>query len=153
VNNTNRANNLNTNRVNINSPRASFGARPNGQKGMNFSGKSVFRQGKKPAFLGGNRRAVREPARNNRPTNMNQRPVTMNNTPKKPGFFGSIFGKKNYVAANKFKGEKKGYAFKQGNQGLGYYKNNGGPKLNNLASGVRRSSWKRWNLVLQVKNR
>jgi hypothetical protein len=145
VNNTNRANNLNTNRannlntnrvntnrVNINSPRASFGARPNGQKGMNFSGKSVFRQGKKPAFLGGNRRAVREPVRepvrNNRPTNMNQRPVTMNNTPKKPGFFGSIFGKKNYIAANKFKGEKKGYAFKQGNEGLGYYKNTGGPE-------------------------
>tara|TARA_Y100000389_G_scaffold117880_1_gene115032 strand:- start:599 stop:7000 length:6402 start_codon:yes stop_codon:yes gene_type:complete len=59
---------------------------------------------------------------------MNQRPVTMNNTPKKPGFFGSIFGKKNYIAANKFKGEKKGYAFKQGNKGLGYYKNTGGPE-------------------------
>jgi hypothetical protein len=125
--NTNRVNTnrVNTNRVNIDSPRASFGARPNGQRGMNFSRANVFRRGKKPAFLGGARRAVREPIRNNRrPTNMNQRPVTMN----KPGFFGSIFGKKNYIAANKFKGEKKGYAFKQGNQGLGYYKNNGGPE-------------------------
>jgi hypothetical protein len=136
---TNTNNGLNTtpSRVNFNnSPRASNGARPNGQRGMNFSGKNVFKQGKKPAFLGGNQRAVREPVRNmnqravrepvrnNRPRNMNQRPVTMN----KPGFFGSIFGKKNYIAANKFKGEKKGYAFKQGNKGLGYYKNTGGPE-------------------------
>ena len=138
--NTNRVNtnnvNVNTNRVNTNrsrvnfnnSPRASNGARPNGQRRMNFSGKNVFKEGKKPAFLGGNQRAVREPVRNNRPRNMNQRPVTMNNTPKKPGFFGSIFGKKNYIAANKFKGEKKGYAFKQGNRGIGYYKNTGGPE-------------------------
>src|SRR5210317_1048519 len=108
--NTNRVNTNNVNRVNTtpsrvnfnNSPRASNGARPNGQRGMNFSGKNVFKQGKKPAFLGRNQRAVREPVRNNRPRNMNQRPVTMN----KPGFFGSIFGKKNYIAANKFKGEK-----------------------------------------------
>jgi hypothetical protein len=136
--NTNRVNNLNTNRVNtnrvntnrvntnrtnINSPRTSFGARPNGQRGMNFSRANVFRKGEKPAFLGGNRRAVREPVRNNRPTNMNKRPVTMNNTPKKPGFFGGIFGKKNYIAANKFKGSKNGYVFRTGNQGLGYYKN------------------------------
>jgi hypothetical protein len=136
---TNTNNGLNTtpSRVNFNnSPRASNGARPNGQRRMNFSGKNVFKQGKKPAFLGGNQRAVREPVRNmnqravrepvrnNRPRNMNQRPVTMN----KPGFFGSIFGKKNYIAANKFKGEKKGYAFKQGNRGLGYYKNTGGPE-------------------------
>ena len=136
LNTTRTNNNLNTTRTNTtrsrvnfnNSPRASNGARPNGQRRMNFSGKNVFRQDKKPAFLGGNQRAVREPVRNNRPRNMNQRPVTMNNTPKKPGFFGSIFGKKNYIAANKFKGEKKGYAFKQGNKGLGYYKNTGGPE-------------------------
>jgi hypothetical protein len=129
--NTNRVNTnrVNTNRVNIDSPRASFGARPNGQRGMNFSRANVFRRGEKPAFLGGTRRAVREPVRNNRrPTNMNQRPVTMNNTPKKPSFLGGLFGKKNYIPAKKFSGEKKGYAFKQGNQGLGYYKNNGGPE-------------------------
>ena len=125
--NTNRVNTnrVNTNRVNIDSPRASFGARPNGQRGMNFSRANVFRRGEKPAFLGGARRAVREPIRNNRrPTNMNQRPVTMN----KPGFFASIFGKKNYIPAKKFNGEKKGYVFKTGNQGLGYYKNTGGPE-------------------------
>jgi hypothetical protein len=129
--NTNRVNNLNTNRVNTNrvnidSPRASNGARPNGQRGMNFSRANVFRKGEKPAFLGGVRRAVREPARNNRPTNMNQRPVTMNNTPKKRGFLGGIFGTKknqNFIPAKKFNGEKKGYVFKQGNKGLGYYKN------------------------------
>ena len=127
TNNVNTNNGLNTTRSRVNfnnSPRPSFGSRPNGQRGMNFSGKNVFKQDKKPAFLGGNQRAVREPVRNNRPRNMNQRPVTMN----KPGFFGSIFGKKNYIAGNKFKGEKKGYAFKQGNQGLGYYKNTGGPE-------------------------
>jgi len=125
--NTNRVNTnrVNTNRVNIDSPRASFGARPNGQRGMNFSRANVFRRGEKPAFLGGARRAVREPVRNNRrPTNMNQRPVTMN----KPGFFASIFGKKNFIPAKKFNGEKKGYVFKTGNQGLGYYKNTGGPE-------------------------
>jgi hypothetical protein len=135
--NTNRVNNLNTNRVNtnrvnINSPRASFGARPNGQRGVNFSRANVFRKGEKPAFLGGARRAVREPVRNNRPTNMNQRPVTMNNTPKKRGFFGGIFGAKknqNFIPAKKFNGEKKGYVFKQGNQGLGYYKNTGNVRV------------------------
>ena len=136
--NTNRSNNgLNTNRVNINS------ARTNGQAGMNFSRANVFRKGEKPAFLGGNRRAVREPVKNNRrPTNMNQRPVTMN-APKKPGFFGSVFGgkkknNKNFISANKFKGEKPGYVFKQGNEGLGYYINTGptrvqGPTLPTIA--------------------
>ena len=129
--NTNRSR-VNTNRVNINSPRASNGARPNGQRGMNFSRANVFRKGEKPAFLGGARRAVREPVRNNRPTNMNQRPVTMNNTPKKRGFFGGIFGAKknqNFIPAKKFNGEKKGYVFKQGNQGLGYYKNIGAVRV------------------------
>ena len=96
--NTNRVNTnrVNTNRVNINSARPD-GARPDGQ---NFSGKDVFKKGMKPAFLGGNQRAVREPVRNmnqravREPVrNMNQRPVTMNAT-KKPGIFGSIFGKK-----------------------------------------------------------
>jgi len=95
-------NRVNANRVNINSARAN-GARPNGQ---NFSGKDVFKKGAKPAFLGGNQRAVREPVRNNnRPRNMNQRPVTMN-TSKKPGIFGSIFGKKKPV--QDFKQENKG---------------------------------------------
>ena len=138
-NNVNRVNN-NTNRVNNNVNRAN-GARPD----MNFSGKGVFRKGTKPAFLGGTTRAVREPVNmNQRPVNMNQRPVNMNqrpvnvnqrpvnvNTPKKPTVFGSIFGKKkdkNFVPAKKFGGEKPGYAFKQGNKGLGYYKNNGGPE-------------------------
>tara|TARA_R110000796_G_scaffold2352_5_gene9294 strand:+ start:1 stop:6780 length:6780 start_codon:yes stop_codon:yes gene_type:complete len=59
------------------------------------------------------------------------------NTPKKPTVFGSIFGKKkdkNFVPAKKFGGEKPGYAFKQGNKGLGYYINTGplreqGPSL------------------------
>jgi hypothetical protein len=119
--NTTRSNNgLNTTRSRVNfnnSPRASNGARPNGQRGMNFSGKGVFKQGAKPAFLGGNQRAVREPVRNmnqravrepvrnnKRPRNMNQRPVTMN-TSKKPGIFGSIFGKKKPIQG-----------FKQGNK-------------------------------------
>ena len=136
-NNVNRVNN-NVNRVNINSARAN-GARPD----TNFSGKGVFRKGAKPAFLGGSTRAVREPINNKRPVNMNQRPVNMNqrpvnmNTPKKPTVFGSIFGKKknkNFVPVKKFGGEKPGYAFKQGNKGLGYYINNGqvrvqGPSL------------------------
>jgi hypothetical protein len=93
---------------------------------------TVFRTGEKPEFLGGARRAVREPVRNNRPSNMNQRPVTMNNTPKKRGFLGGIFGAKknqNFIPAKKFNGGKKGYVFKQGNQGLGYYKNTGNVRV------------------------
>ena len=95
-----------------------------------LNNKNVFKQGRKPAFLGGNQRAVREPIvaqvrRNNAPVN-----VRVNNTSKnkKPGFLGGLFGKKNYIPAKKFSGEKKGYAFKTGNKGLGYYKNNGGPE-------------------------
>ena len=134
--NTNRNNGLNANRNNgsmerartnfNNSPRASNGARPNVfRRNTTLNNKNVFKQGIKPAFLGGNQRAVREPIvaqvrRNNAPVN-----VQVN---KKPGFFGSIFGKKNYIPAKKFNGEKKGYVFKTGNRGLGYYKNNGGPE-------------------------
>jgi hypothetical protein len=134
--NTNRNNGLNTNRNNgleerartnfNNSPRASNGARPNVfRRNTTLNNKNVFKQGRKPAFLGGNQRAVREPIvaqvrRNNAPVN-----VRVN---KKPGFFESIFGKKNYIPAKKFNGEKKGYVFKTGNKGLGYYKNNGGPE-------------------------
>ena len=95
-----------------------------------LNNKNVFKQGRKPAFLGGNQRAIREPIvaqvrRNNAPVN-----VRVNNTPKnkKPSFLGGLFGKKNYIPAKKFSGEKKGYAFKTGNKGLGYYKNNGGPE-------------------------
>jgi len=126
--NTNRNNGLNTNRNNgfNNSPRASNGARPNVfMRNKTLNNKNVFKQGRKPAFLGGNQRAVREPIvaqvrRNNAPVN-----VRVN---KKPGFLGGLFGKKNYIPAKKFSGEKKGYAFKTGNKGLGYYKNNGGPE-------------------------
>ena len=131
--NTNRNNGLNTSRNNgfNNSPRASNGARPNVfMRNKTLNNKNVFKQGRKPAFLGGNQRAVREPIvaqvrRNNAPVN-----VRVNNTPKnkKPGFLGGLFGKKNYIPAKKFSGEKKGYAFKTGNKGLGYYKNNGGPE-------------------------
>ena len=132
--NTNRTNNgLNTTRNNgfNNSPRASNGARPNiFMRNKTLNNKNVFKQGRKPAFLGGNQRAVREPIvaqvrRNNAPVN-----VRVNNTSKnkKPGFLGGLFGKKNYIPAKKFSGEKKGYAFKTGNKGLGYYKNNGGPE-------------------------
>ena len=140
--NTNRNNGLNTNRTNNglnttrnngfnNSPRASNGARPNiFMRNKTLNNKNVFKQGRKPAFLGGNQRAVREPIvaqvrRNNAPVN-----VRVNNTSKnkKPGFLGGLFGKKNYIPAKKFSGEKKGYAFKTGNKGLGYYKNNGGPE-------------------------
>ena len=134
--NVNRNNGLNTNRNNgfterartnfNNSPRASNGARPNVfRRNTTLNNKNVFKQGRKPAFLGGNQRAVREPIvaqvrRNNAPVN-----VGVN---KKPSFLGGLFGKKNYIPTKKFSGEKKGYAFKTGNKGLGYYKNNGGPE-------------------------
>ena len=126
--NTSRNNGLNTSRNNgfNNSPRAFNGARPNVfMRNKTLNNKNVFKQGRKPAFLGGNQRAVREPIvaqvrRNNTPVN-----VRVN---KKPGFIGGLFGKKNYIPAKKFSGEKKGYAFKTGNKGLGYYKNNGGPE-------------------------
>ena len=81
----------------------------------------------KPAFLGGNQRAVREPVVVAQVSRTNIPVVAPVNAPKKTGFFGSIFGKKNFISAKKFNGEKKGYVFKTGNQGLGYYKNNGGP--------------------------
>jgi hypothetical protein len=48
------------------------------------------------------------------------------------GFLGVFLAAKknqNFIPAKKFNGEKKGYVFKQGNQGLGYYKNTGAVRV------------------------
>ena len=50
----------------------------------------------------------------------------------KKGFFASLFGKKNFIATNKFKESKEGYVFRKGEKGLGYYSNTGrvqGPEI------------------------
>ena len=58
-------------------------------------------------------------------------PNFINSNKKKTSFFGGLFGgsknnNKNFIKANKFNKAKPGFAFKTGNEGLGYYKNDGG---------------------------
>jgi hypothetical protein len=72
---------------------------------VNFPKGSLFMTGQKPKFLNGRVSAVKKP---------------------KTSFFTSIFGpKRSFINSNTFKGAKKGYAFKTGNQGTGYYLNEG----------------------------
>ena len=72
---------------------------------VNFPKGSLFMTGQKPKFLNGRVSAVKKP---------------------KTSFFASIFGpKRSFINSNTFKGAKKGYAFKTGNQGTGYYLNEG----------------------------
>jgi hypothetical protein len=86
---------------------------------VSFPTGGLFAKGEKPKFLGGAVSAVK----NNYPK------------PEKKGFFARLFGKKenkNFIPANKFKNSKPGYAFRKGEEGLGYYKNTGrveGPQL------------------------
>ena len=117
--NVNRVNNTNVNRVNTTANRPK-----NGGSKLSLPKGGLFARGEKPKFLGGTKNA----------TNINK---TRNVTPKekKPGLFSRLFGKreeKNFIAANKFKGSKPGYVFRNGEKGLGYYLNTGriqGPQL------------------------
>jgi hypothetical protein len=102
----NTTNNYKVNNTTINRPK-------NKNSKVSFPTGSLFAKGEKPKFLGGAVSAVK-------------------NKPEKKGFFASLFGKKNFIPANKFKNSKPGYAFRKGEEGLGYYKNTGrveGPQL------------------------
>src|SRR6056300_907590 len=99
-------NNYKVNTTNTNRPK-------NKNSKVTFPTGGLFAKGGKPKFLGGAVSAVK-------------------NKPEKKGFFASLFGKKNFIPANKFKNSKPGYAFRKGDEGLGYYKNTGrveGPQL------------------------
>ena len=73
---------------------------------VNFPKGGLFVRGQKPKFLNGQVSAVKKP---------------------KTSFLESLFGpKRNFIPSSTFKGTKKGYAFKIGNQGTGYYVNAGG---------------------------
>jgi hypothetical protein len=109
--NTNRVNTnrMNTNRVNTNRVNTNQANRPKNSK-VTFPSGGLFTKGGKPKFLGGTTNAVKQPT-------------------EKKGFFASLFGKKenkNFIPANTFKNSKPGYAFRKGDEGLGYYKNTGG---------------------------
>jgi hypothetical protein len=105
--NVNRVN-TNVNRVNTNVNRVNT----NKNSKISFPTGGLFVKGQKPKFLDGSA------------------PVE-----KKTGFFAGLFGKKknkNFIAANKFKGSKNGYVFRNGEKGLGYYLNTGriqGPQI------------------------
>jgi hypothetical protein len=99
----NTTNNYKVNNTTINRPK-------NKNSKVSFPTGSLFAKGEKPKFLGGVVSAVK-------------------NKPEKKGFFARLFGKKenkNFIPANKFKNSKPGYAFRKGEEGLGYYKNTGG---------------------------
>ena len=105
--------NTNVNRVNTNVNRPQ-----NRDSKITLPKNGLFVRRGKPKFLGGTTSTVKAPVAN-----------------KKPGFFAGLFGKKkdkNFVPANKFKGSKEGYVFKQGEKGSGYYLNVGavqGPQI------------------------
>jgi hypothetical protein len=109
--NTNRFNNTvvkteNTNRFNNTVVRTN--GNTTGKKAtsrVNFPKGSLFMTGQKPKFLNGRVSAVKKP---------------------KTSIFTGLFGpKRSFIKSNTFKGSKKGYVFKTGNQGSGYYLNEG----------------------------
>jgi hypothetical protein len=109
--NTNRFNNTavkteNTNRFNNTVVRTN--GNTTGKKAtsrVNFPKGSLFMTGQKPKFLNGRVSAVKKP---------------------KTSIFAGLFGpKRSFIKSNTFKGSKKGYVFKTGNQGSGYYLNEG----------------------------
>jgi hypothetical protein len=109
--NTNRFNNTavkteNTNRFNNTVVRTN--GNTTGKKvtsRVNFPKGSLFMTGQKPKFLNGRVSAVKKP---------------------KTSIFAGLFGpKRSFIKSNTFKGSKKGYVFKTGNQGSGYYLNEG----------------------------
>jgi hypothetical protein len=72
---------------------------------VNFPKGGLFMTGQRPKFLNGRVSAVKKP---------------------KTSFFASLFGpKQTFIQSNTFKGAKKGYVFRTGNQGTGYYMNEG----------------------------
>ena len=100
-----KMNAFNNTAVNANTNRFNNTAVKKATTRVNFPKGSLFMTGQKPKFLNGRVSAVKKP---------------------KTSFFASIFGpKRSFINSNTFKGAKKGYAFKTGNQGTGYYLNEG----------------------------
>jgi hypothetical protein len=104
-------------------------SKPNSK--VSFPNKSLFATMNKPDF-------AKNQENMSRPKPMftgmmgSKTPNFINSNKKKTSFFGGLFGgsknnnkNKNFIKANKFNKAKPGYAFKTGNQGLGYYKNEG----------------------------
>ncbi len=99
----------------------SFGQQSTSSTRISFPKGSMFMKGSQPKFLGGSVAAA--------PLRVNTG-VGNNLVNKKNSFFGGFFGglknkNKNFIKANKFNKAKPGYAFKTGDNGLGYYKNEG----------------------------
>jgi hypothetical protein len=104
-------------------------SKPNSK--VSFPNKSLFATMNKPDF-------AKNQENMSRPKPMftgmmgSKTPNFINSNKKKTSFFGGLFGgsknnnkNKNFIKANKFNKAKPGFVFKTGNQGLGYYKNEG----------------------------
>ena len=96
---------------------------------VSFPNKSLFATMNKPSF-------AKNQGNNSQPKPMftgmmgNKTPNFINSNKKNTSFFGGLFGgsknkNTNFIKANKFNKAKPGYVFKTGNNGLGYYKNEG----------------------------
>ena len=102
-------------------------SKPNSK--VSFPNKSLFATMNKPDFAK-NQENMSQPKPMFTGMMGSKTPNFINSNKKKTSFFGGLFGgsknnNKNFIKANKFNKAKPGYAFKTGNQGLGYYKNDG----------------------------
>jgi hypothetical protein len=102
-------------------------SKPNSK--VSFPNKSLFATMNKPDFAK-NQENMSQPKPMFTGMTGSKTPNFINSNKKKTSFFGGLFGgsknnNKNFIKANKFNKAKPGYAFKTGNQGLGYYKNDG----------------------------
>jgi hypothetical protein len=104
-------------------------SKPNSK--VSFPNKSLFATMNKPDFAK-NQENMSQPKPMFTGMMGSKTPNFINSNKKKTSFFGGLFGgsknknnNKNFIKANKFNKAKPGYAFKTGNQGLGYYKNEG----------------------------
>ena len=132
-NNVNRNRNRNFNNSAFNSGGGSnnlsnnASSKPNSK--VSFPNKSLFATMNKPDFAK-NQQNMSQPKPMFTGMMGNKTPNFVNSNKKKTSFFGGLFGgsknnNKNFIKANKFNKAKPGYVFKTGNQGLGYYKNDG----------------------------
>ena len=102
-------------------------SKPNSK--VSFPNKSLFATMNKPDFAK-NQENMSQPKPMFTGMMGSKTPNFINSNKKKTSFFGGLFGgsknnNKNFIKANKFNKAKPGYVFKTGNQGLGYYKNEG----------------------------
>ena len=102
-------------------------SKPNSK--VSFPNKSLFATMNKPDFAK-NQENMSQPKPMFTGMMGTKTPNFINSNKKKTSFFGGLFGgsknnNKDFIKANKFNKAKPGYVFKTGNQGLGYYKNDG----------------------------